>query len=192
MLDAIIQREWDYRYYSFNSKWADYGEMASMRNGQGDEWFCVFGPPGVFLKGFDHESPMSPWTQDTQEVWPGVLDSIPEAFNSCVKEPAFSIQDTTFCVWRTNEDAHWKKGVVSYPGGEDPDGSGGLLFILDGNPNTYKEWAEDYFEKSISLPAIQQIYAHTALTPEIVCALNPSIEFASILGDAEEIAYPFV
>ena len=33
MLDALIQREWEYRYYSFDSKWADYGEMASMRKG---------------------------------------------------------------------------------------------------------------------------------------------------------------
>jgi hypothetical protein len=39
MLDAIIMREWDYRYYSFNSKWAEGEQMASMRNGQGDGWY---------------------------------------------------------------------------------------------------------------------------------------------------------
>ena len=36
MLDAIVGREWDYRYYSFNSKWGAGEWMASMRNGQGD------------------------------------------------------------------------------------------------------------------------------------------------------------
>jgi hypothetical protein len=61
MLDALIERDWEYRYYSFNCKWSDHEQMASMRNGQGDAWFCVFGSAGVFLKGFDHESKMSPW-----------------------------------------------------------------------------------------------------------------------------------
>ena len=58
MLDAIIMPEWDYRYYSFNSKWSAGQEMASMRNGQSDAWFCVFSDVGVFFKGFDHESHM--------------------------------------------------------------------------------------------------------------------------------------
>jgi hypothetical protein len=75
-LDAIIEPEWEYRYYSFNSKWAESEAMGSMRNGQGDEWFCVFSPVGAFLKGFDHESEMSPWNQEPKRVWPGVLDGV--------------------------------------------------------------------------------------------------------------------
>jgi hypothetical protein len=39
MLDAILMPEWDNRYYSFNSKWAENEQMASMRNGQGDGWY---------------------------------------------------------------------------------------------------------------------------------------------------------
>src|SRR5215218_10310749 len=35
MLDAIMSPEWDYRYYSFDSKWAAGEMMASMRNGCG-------------------------------------------------------------------------------------------------------------------------------------------------------------
>jgi hypothetical protein len=86
MLDAIVERDWEYRYYSFNSKWADYGEMASMRNGQGDDWFCVFSSKGVFLKGFDHESTMSPWNREDERVWPGVLDNVPSIFEACATE----------------------------------------------------------------------------------------------------------
>ena len=33
MLDAILCAEWEDRYYSFNSKWADDQNMASMRDG---------------------------------------------------------------------------------------------------------------------------------------------------------------
>jgi hypothetical protein len=37
MLDAIFSPEWQYRLYSFNSRWAKGEMMASMRDGQGDE-----------------------------------------------------------------------------------------------------------------------------------------------------------
>jgi hypothetical protein len=191
VLDAIIQRDWEYRYYSFNSKWSADEQMASMRNGQGDEWFCTFGPLGAFLKGFDHESLMSPWRNEPKKVWPGVLDSVPEAFRSSLREPAFSMNDTTFCIWRTHVDTRWHTGKISYPPeAEDPDGSAWMLAILDGNPNTYKEWAEGYYEQSVSLPAIIHIYEHKILSPEIVRELNPAIEFSSVLDDVATIDYP--
>ena len=56
MLDAIIQRDWEGRYYSFNARWSIDKQMASMRNGEGDEWFCVFSKNGAFLKGLTTES----------------------------------------------------------------------------------------------------------------------------------------
>ena len=117
MLDAIIEPEWEYRYYSFNDKWSNTEQMASMRNGEGDSWFCVFGPPGVFLKGFDHESKMSSWNQDPPTVWHGVLDNVPAEFKPCATEPAFSMKDTTFCIWRASSGNHWETGEVSFPEG---------------------------------------------------------------------------
>ena len=190
MLDAILMREWDYRYYSFNSKWAENEQMASMRNGEGDGWYCGFGPPGVFLKGFDHESPMSPWGKEISKVWPGVLDSVPALFKSFVTEPAFSMEDTTFCIWRAMQDSQWSTGDISFPAADDPDGSGWMLSILDNAPGTYKAWAEGYYECPVSLPAVQQIYEHVPLTPQLVQELNATVEFGILLADAAEIGYP--
>jgi len=190
MLDAIVEREWEYRYYSFNGKWSDYEEMASMRNGEGDSWYCVFGPAGVFLKGFDHESKMSPWNRADELVWPGVLDQVPSVFEPCATEPAFSMGDTTYCVWRENGEKEWKTGNISFPDVDDPDGSTWMLSILDSNPLTYKEWAEEYYDRPISTHAIKQIYEGILLTPDLVRELNPKIEFESILADAGEIGYP--
>jgi hypothetical protein len=190
MLDAIIMKEWDYRYYSFNSKWAEGEQMASMRNGEGDGWYCGFGLLGAFLKGFDHESEMSPWSMETSKVWPGVLDSVPDDFKSFATEPAFSMQDTTFCIWRGIQDAQWNTGRISYPDGHDPDGSEWMLSIFDGKPGTYKAWAEDYYECSVGLSAVQQIYGHVPLTQELVQALNATAEFESVLANAVEIDYP--
>jgi hypothetical protein len=190
MLDAIIMREWDYRYYSFNSKWAENEQMASMRNGQGDGWYCGFGLAGAFLKGFDHESEMSPWSMETPKVWPGVLESVPKDFKSFATEPAFSMEDTTFCIWRSIQDAQWSTGRISYPDGDDPDGSAWMLSILDQNPSTYKAWAEDYYEHTISLSAVQQIYGRVPLTQILVKDLNATVELENLLADAAEIDYP--
>ena len=46
--------------------------MASMRNGSGDEYFILFNLHGAIMKGFAHESPMSPWANDAKQIWPGV------------------------------------------------------------------------------------------------------------------------
>ena len=65
-----------------------------------------------------------------------------------------------------------------------------MLSILDGRPSTYKEFAEEYFEKKLNIAAIERIYRHEALTTEIVSQLNNEITLESLIADIEEIAYP--
>ncbi len=70
MLDAINEPAWDDRYYSFDSQWGQDEQMASMRDGSGDEWFALFTTAGVALKGLAHESPMF----RMEEPWPGIFE----------------------------------------------------------------------------------------------------------------------
>jgi hypothetical protein len=150
MLDAILSPNWEYRYFSFNAAWDSSRDerMASMRNGSGDEYFLVFSPQGAILKGFDHEAPMSPWACEPVAVWPGVLDCVPAVFASFTAEAAFSMGNCTFCIWREPSDAKWQHGPVAFPAGGagDPDGSEGLLWMFDGKPETYVDFAAEYFE----------------------------------------------
>ena len=192
MLDAIMMPEWRYRYYSFNSMWDAGEQMASMTDGEGDEWHCLFNEAGAILKGFHHESAMSPWANDDHAIWEGVLDEVPALFARFLKEPAFDMENTTFCIWRTNQDTAWRMGAIAFPDelGDDPDGSQDLLFILDGNPETYKKWAEEYYERSVSLSALQRIYAHEPLTAQLASEINPKIELDAILADAVQVGYP--
>src|SRR6266545_3544798 len=135
MLDAILSPEWQYRYYSFNSKWSRGEQMGSMRDGCGDDFFALFNKHGCFLKGFDHEAMMSPYGQKPKRVWPGVLDAVPEEFADELKQPAFSMEDTTFCIWRRYSDSGWQRGIIDFPTERpDPDGSQSLLSPLDGKP----------------------------------------------------------
>lgn len=161
-----------------------------MRNGSGDEYFILFDFHGAIMKGFDHESAMSPWSDEEEKLWPGIFDDVPDEFQSFLSEPAFSIQETTFCIWRRYIDPSWQVGTINYPDKDDPDGSEYMLSILDGRPSTYKEFAEAYYEKPLDLDAIEQIYRHEPLTNEIVARLNDEITSESLIADVEQIAYP--
>lgn len=190
MLDAIMSPEWEYRYYSFNSKWGESEMMASMRNGSGDEYFILFDSHGAIMKGFDHESEMSPWSTEGEKVWPGIFDGVPNEFQTFLAEPAFSIFETTFCIWRRYVDKAWQVGPINYPYADDPDGSEYLLSILDARPLVYKEFAESYYEKKLDIDAIEIIYRHEVLTTQLISRLNGELTLESLTADIEEIEYP--
>jgi hypothetical protein len=190
MLDAIMQRDAAYRRHAFDCGCAQGKQIASMRTGGGDEWFCGFNKAGALLKGFDHESAMSPWRASPPMIWPRVCDNLPPAFKPFLSESAFAWQDTTFCIWRGYEDDVWQLGPIDFPPGDDPDGSAYLLQMLDGRPETYQSWSEGYYEREIDLSAVRQIYEHEPLAREIVRALNAKIDLADLRTDAETIGYP--
>jgi hypothetical protein len=127
---------------------------------------------------------------ESGQVWPGVLDGVPKAFAGFLKEPAFSMDETTFCVWRRYADAAWNVGRIEFPPGDDPDGSQALLAILDGRPKTYQQWAEDYYERAVSLRRVQAVYRHEPLTERLVQALNPDLTLVELADDVAEIGYP--
>ncbi len=190
VLDAILSPDWQFRYFSFNSKWSKGEQMGSMRDGCGDDLFAHFTKAGCFLKGFAHESPMSPYRVQPKRLWGGVLDSVPKVFAKSLREPAFSMDDTTFCVWRLYGDPMWSRGDIEFPEGKDPDGSARFLRYYDGKPATYRKHAADYFETDVPLKLIRAVYAHEPLTDELVQAVNPEVMLADLKADLEEIGYP--
>ena len=200
MLDAILCRDWQYRYYSFQADWAAGEQMGSMRDGSGDDFFALFNGGGCILKGFAHEAKMSPYALKPKRVWPGVLDSVPPEFASCLREPAFSIEDATFCVWRRYADDSWRCGAIEFPAGPDPDGSERLLSPLDGRPESYLEYASDYFEKPfLTLHMVRHVYEQRPLTDELIAVMtqdigvedeNPRLGLADLEEDITEIGYP--
>jgi hypothetical protein len=189
-LDAILCPEWDYRYYSFNSQWAENELMGSMRNGSGDEFYVLFNSDGCFIKGFAHESAMSSWGTENQKPWNGLLNGLPEEFEVAAKEPAFSMENISFCLWKKHTDISWLLGNFEFDEDEDPDGSEYLLELFDCNPATYKEFVTDYHELDVELSLISKIYNHETLTQNIVTGLNPDANFKELLPQLIEIGYP--
>jgi hypothetical protein len=191
MLDAILCPEWEHRYYSFNAAWADCEQMGSMRNGSGDDFHAHFSSAGVWIKGFAHEYPMSPYRVRPPRPWPGVIDGVPAEFSGCLREPAFSVADVTFCLWRRFGDPAWQVGPVVFPSDHpDPDGSAFLLSALDGRPESYREWAVGYYERQVELGAVEHMYRHRPVTPAVVARLNSDVSFCDLAADITEIGYP--
>lgn len=193
MLDAILCPEWEYRYHSFNAHWADGEEMASMRNGSGDDYFIRFSRAGAIMKGFAYGSTV--WQRALvrgQRPVPGVFDGVPEELAGFLTESAFSIDQATFCLWRRPTDQAWRTGSIDLLKGEDPDGSAALLRLVDGDPKAYRTWAEDYFETSVARSAVDHIFGHHPLSEEVVRALNPELSLADLDEDVSDIAYPIL
>ncbi|MEU3242148.1 hypothetical protein [Streptomyces sp. NPDC006875] len=135
MVEAILNPDGEC-IYSYNTQWSEAEEAASMRNGSGDEYDIVFAPEGAYIRGFDHESPLSPYHhEDVPQPWPGVLDSVPEVFRRHVGEPAFTDEDgcpvVTACLWRETNAPSWQTGRITFPESHpDPDGSHWLFELL--------------------------------------------------------------
>ncbi|MFF7530232.1 hypothetical protein ACFZB2_14215 [Streptomyces bobili] len=195
MLDAILSPEWEFRYHSFSTAWADGQEAASMRNGSGDEYTVVFCAAGAYVRGFGHETPMNPYGNDG-EPWPGVLDEVPERFKPFVEEPAFTDEDgvpvVTACLWRETTDDRWHHGTLDFPtDSADPDGSTSLFELLaDPSPRAFQRFAEDYYEVPVDVAAVSDVYALRPLRQELVSSLNADVTLADLAKDITDIGYP--
>ena len=180
MLDAILCPEWQYRYFSFDSKWATGMEMASMRNGCGDDWHLLFDSVGAALKGFAHE------LANDYSFPKRLRTEVPGDFASFLDEPAFSMEFATFCYWRKVDDMAWNKVRSLMP----DDGAAEMLNQIVAGPRGYKYWAEDYFEVPVELQSVCAVFDHTPLSNEIISALNPEADIAFTISQAVEIGYP--
>ncbi|MFD3518032.1 hypothetical protein [Streptomyces sp. NPDC058657] len=182
VLDAAICEDPRFCPYTFDAARGPGQEAALMENGSGDDFCVLFTPAGVLIRGFDHESRMSPYATDDEEVWPGVIDDVPAALRPLLDDPAFRDEDidasrVTACLWRESGDTVWRTGtsLAFPPGSEDPDGSRHLFRLLtDRSPESVQAHFEDYYGRPVPLDAIRHVLAGHPLTPALSHALNPS------------------
>jgi len=61
--------------------------------------------------------------------------------------------------------------------------------MLDGDPDTYRLWASEYFERDVPIGAIEAVYQHQSLSDELVVAVNPQQSVKLLGPDIAEIGY---
>ncbi|MFF8387616.1 hypothetical protein ACF053_28820 [Streptomyces kanasensis] len=193
MLEAILCRDPAYRRFTFDARWSATEELAAMSNGSGDDYAIVFAPAGAFVRGFDHESPMSPYVDD--RPWPGVVDEVPDVFRRYVDAPAFGddvgFPNVTACLWRTTGDDSWRTGTIDFPDACDPDGSDHLFEQLtDRSAESYQDVATYLHEVPVDLAAVRHVLALRPLTDGLVAALDPRLTLADLAADVTAVGYP--
>ena len=175
VLDLILIPEWEFRYFSFNSKWDSNEMMASMRNGEGDEYFILFSKDGLIGKIYSISEGIVP-NKDT------ILQMIPNEFNNFKNEPAFNLDNITCCIWRKFSDRDWSIAPVmkNIP----------LLNFFVEDETYYQNWVEEYLEKSLDVKQIKAIFDHVPLNRDLVTDLNDERSFEDVEEEVKEIGYP--
>ncbi|WP_379164480.1 hypothetical protein [Paenibacillus sp. sgz5001063] len=179
----LCQDEW-LRYHSFVQDWDEDVCMAKIDNGAGDHLLILFSSEGSIIKGFDHESELSPYAQDEHKVYQGIYDDVPKELLSLLEDDAIEKDDVTFCIWRKNSDINWHKGKVDIPKGES-DGSEFLVGCIFLTPEDFVEFAIGYFELSPSLDVVAKIYDDFPITEEMINILNPNCDVKKVLQEIE-------
>lgn len=173
LLEAIVCPEWEYRYYSYNSRWGDGEEMASMRNGSGDEWFLWLKDGLAAIKVLCHEFGALKGIET-------IKNQFPSGYKEFISEPAFSINESS-SLWYLSNDK-WVKFDV------DEEKANKLLSVFNWGPSEYKEWAEDYYEEEFSLEAIENIMSGN-LTDSDIHSLNSELTLKDVEDEIAQIGY---
>lgn len=184
LADAILSPDWQYRYFSYNSAWNVGEEMASMRDGEGSEYFFWFPQKGACFKIFAKESPLS--VAEREQLPAQAQATAPEQYAAFFAEPAFTIHNSTALGWFDEVAQKWQ----GY--GDLATACALLQLVLDGTPQAYQAWAEEYYERPIDLLALQSIFAFEPLDGLTVQALNPELSLPDLSADLTEISFPAV
>ena len=170
-LDAIIEPEWEYRYFSYDSNWAVDEEMASMRDGQGGHWFILFKNELIGYKCISPEDGLMDNLED-------IKDNLPEEYLEFINEPAFYVNEAS-SIWILNQ-GQWVKF------GKD------IVYLIDlaqienWTACNYKKWADEYYERDFDLNAIESVFKHK-VDKETISKLNPVISIEDLEKDFKEI-----
>ena len=190
VLTAIFSVDLGEPQFVFEPTWARNEQVAIQNNGCGDELYIHFCLVGCFIKGFAHESEMTPYKRDDMSIWPGVIDSVPPQFESSMNEPAFELPATTFLIWRLKTDAAWQVGNIPFPPGDYRDGSADLLEPLGYNAIDFADWLEENYEMSVDAEAVVSVFEGRPLTLPRIRKLNPTSSLAALKAAVMQTGYP--
>ena len=176
--------------FSFNPQWHSHQQVATNINGQGDELYIHFLQCGCLVKGFAHESEMSPYKRADRSIWPGVLNNVPSEFKCSLEETAFSPETTTFVIWRLTIDNRWSTGDVTFPSHDYRDGSVDLLQPLTFSAADFTTWLSENYETDVDHEIIRSVFDGKPLSDAQMAKLNPTSSIRSIRDAVRVTGYP--
>ncbi|MBP2472685.1 hypothetical protein JOF53_001557 [Crossiella equi] len=193
VLEAILYPDPGQRTHGFQVGWTPEADLAWMDNGSGDEYSVVFTEAGAVVRGFDHESAMSPYASDDLDPWPGLVDDLPSDFHDFLALPPFDQDDNlavTALIWRRWNGTRWQTGEITYPAGNDPDGSQWLFQLLVAQSSSvYQEYVAGFDDRPVDRQALRALWHGAVLTESLAHKLNPAACWPEVRAEAEAVGF---
>lgn len=194
-LDSIMvdkEESW-LRVINFYKNYSEDIDMVKIDNGAGDHMFFLFSNYGTIIKGFDHDSILSPYANDDEEIAKGIYDFVPKELMNLLDE-SIERDDVTFCIWRSKTDLLWKKSEVIIPADyqDGDDGEGFLLGLILTSADSWVAWARDYYEEQgerIQLDYVKKVYKHEGITKDLIEKINPDRDTEAVIKELKEIGF---
>lgn len=173
LVDAILMPEWEDRFFSYNCNWDSKGTetMASMRDGEGNEYFLSFSYLGIAGKVFCKNNIQNSLFN---------LENMPNSFENFKNEASFNIKYSSFFFWKTYEDNKWfasPNNLEFYP----------LLGFIKNNYDGYQSWAETYYEREIDKKTLEEVFTLLKINSKQLAILNTEITLEELEEDIKEI-----
>ena len=183
MLDAIVSR--GQRSFEFHPKWGRAQQMGAFKDGEGNFFFAWFSPRGAVLRGFDHESVMSPFRQTPPAHWPGLFEGLPGELSYALREPAFALDEVTFCFWYTGD--RWRSAPLKLPRGRNVDGAESLLACF---APKFSQWAAGYYGEPLDAAALAKVWwGREPIDGPTAAALNADFDAREVRAEAKLLGY---
>lgn len=186
------------RYFSYIERWRISYSRSLFDSSEGDIACIYFSPKGSIVRGFAHESDMSPLAEfspfrDLIEqnggVWPGMYDQLPESLEKMLTDSECE-EPTTFCYWRQTKDVGWYSGVKRVPEGDDPDGARDVLkpFILADDALIW--WAQRLYDlKPKATENLRDLMVGTPINDDVIEAFRCPLS-TDLISDLNRIGWP--
>ncbi len=196
VLDIVMTDEEDswLRLINYYKNYNDDVDMVKIDNGSGDHMYIMFSKHGTIIKGFDHESELSPYANDEGNIAKGIYDFVPDELMNLLSDESVERDDVTFCIWRSKNDPLWKKGkdLVSEGYKYGVDGEVFLLGFIFDTAESWLDWAKDYFEEDaekLHLSFVKNVYDLKIEKKEIEKMIDQDRDIEKVIDELKQIGY---
>lgn len=187
LLEAGLNRNPSTRWHVFGS--SDDQRTCRVSDGSGNEAMYWFRDEVAVIRGFDHESPITPWAQEPMALWPGIYETAPSFVAESPTIEVAGVESVTFCFWWS--DGAWRRGPVEFPPSvhADPDGSEYLLKPV-ASVGKATAFLGGYYERAVDSGLVGAVFEGQPIEGELLAAMAIDVTPGDLVAEASRIGYP--
>lgn len=190
-IDYIMNGENEFlKIYHYDDKnWVKNGHYFRIDDSGGDHYHVLISPAGSVVKGFGHETEMSPYNFSDEDM-PALIQThdfykgMPQVLYQLLEDDALEKDLVTFCVWQKSEEKHWSYAPIDIPSNWADGTKDFLTYVFP--PEEYLQWFEEYYEKPLDKKVFHKIYTGEEITADIIEKIPTEHNKQALLKGLEE------